>query len=364
MYKLAVFPNDPLYLYFQKGEVKDRYWNPQNLFNEVHIISLCERDIEPEKMQRVAGQAKLFIHSIGRPSIVTLPLYFNRAFRIMNEVKPDLVKAHHPWHAGSLGVYCARKLGIPSVISIHNPIDEQRIRERRLVLYLAKLLEYYCFPRVDVVVAMTEYLKRYSVRMGARRNVVIFNRVYLEQFRPKSNHRLNGVPKILSVGRLDGQKYQECLIRAVVDLNVTLTLIGQGEMKRYLKDLVKERGIKNKVTFIDSVVNKDIDRYYQNTDIFAIATHYEGFCIPILEAMASCLPIVASNIPSISEILGGTGFLVDNEAASFREKLIKLIESEDLRSELGRRARARAETIDGDKMEGLEADLYRELLAK
>jgi glycosyltransferase involved in cell wall biosynthesis len=291
-------------------------------------------------------------------------LYFNRAFCILKELKPDLVRAHHPWHAGSLGVYCARRLGIPSVISIHNPIDEQRARQKRLVLYLAKLLEYYCFPRVDIVISMTEYVSRYAVRMGAKNNVVIFNRVYLDQFTPKTDNNVNNTPRVLSVGRLENQKYQECLIRAIADLDVELTLIGQGQNKELLADLTRELHLRKRVRFIDAVAHNEISSYYREADIFALATHYEGFCIPILEAMASRLPIVASDIPAISEVLGDAGFLVDNEPASFRAKLVELIESKELRSELGRRARARAETIDGIKMEGLEADLYRELLTK
>ena len=51
MRRFIVFPGDPLYKYFEKGEIKLRYWNPQNMFSEVHIISLCSSDIEPEKVQ-------------------------------------------------------------------------------------------------------------------------------------------------------------------------------------------------------------------------------------------------------------------------------------------------------------------------
>ena len=67
--KLCVFPNDPLKAYFEKGEIKNRYYNPKNFFDEIHFISLVEKDIEVEKIQTVAGTAKIFIHSVGKINI-------------------------------------------------------------------------------------------------------------------------------------------------------------------------------------------------------------------------------------------------------------------------------------------------------
>ena len=60
--KLCVFPNDPISAYYEKGEIKDRYYNPKNLFDELHIISFAETDIDISLVQKIAGNAKLFIH--------------------------------------------------------------------------------------------------------------------------------------------------------------------------------------------------------------------------------------------------------------------------------------------------------------
>ena len=64
--RLCVFPNDPVVSYFNKGEIKERYYNPNNFFNELHIISLIEKDIEESKVQLLAGKSKLKIHSVGK----------------------------------------------------------------------------------------------------------------------------------------------------------------------------------------------------------------------------------------------------------------------------------------------------------
>ncbi len=50
--KLCVFPNDPLLSYYKKGEIKERYFNPKNISNEIHIISLFDSDINEEKVKK------------------------------------------------------------------------------------------------------------------------------------------------------------------------------------------------------------------------------------------------------------------------------------------------------------------------
>ena len=67
--KLCIFPNDPLQAYYEKGEIKDRYYNPDNFFDEVHFITLIEKDIDPTKIQAIVGSAKIIIHSVGKINI-------------------------------------------------------------------------------------------------------------------------------------------------------------------------------------------------------------------------------------------------------------------------------------------------------
>ena len=62
--KLCIFPNDPIIAYYQKGEIKERYFNPENLFDEIHIISFTDKEIDVSKVQQIAGNAKLIIHTV------------------------------------------------------------------------------------------------------------------------------------------------------------------------------------------------------------------------------------------------------------------------------------------------------------
>ena len=180
--KFAVIAADPLYKYLEKGEIKDRYWNPRDMFDEVHVISLCSKDVSPNQVKALGGGARLYIHEVGRPSMVSLPLYYNRVKRVLEGIAPDLIRAHGPWHSGSLGAYCGRKLQIPCIVSIHNEMDAMREHDHRLLLRLVKPLEYYTMRHAFLVICVSNYLHRYAKKYGARRTISVYNKVYASQF--------------------------------------------------------------------------------------------------------------------------------------------------------------------------------------
>ena len=160
MRRLVVIPGDPIFKYYEKGEIKARYWNSCGLFDEVHILSLSESDIEPEKVQALVGDAKLYIHAVGRPTALTLAFYYFKITRIIRRLNPDLIRAHGPWHSGSLGAFAGKRLGIPCIGSIHNDIDIMRRYERQILLRLVEPLVQYTFRNASVILCVSNYLHK------------------------------------------------------------------------------------------------------------------------------------------------------------------------------------------------------------
>mgnify|MGYP001184392387 CR=1 FL=1 len=362
MKRLVVLPADPLYKYYEKGEIKERYWNPCQFFDEVHIISLAPRDIEPAKVQTLSGAARLYIHPIGRPTMWTLPCFFGRVRRLVRKIGPDLIRAHGPWHTGSLAVHTGRVLNIPAVVSVHSDRDEQRRFEPSLLLHMVRPLERYSLSKASVVLCMSDYLHDYAGRHGATRTFTVYNKVYCDRFVARPGNRLDGPLRVLSVMRLDRAKYPECLIEAIAPLDVHLKLIGQGELEGSLRELVARLGLQDRCEFVRQVPNSEIAAHYLAADVFAMATHYEGFCIPVLEAMAAGLPIVASDTGPIPEVLAGTGCVVEKRPAAFTQALAALAADPKLRARMGATAKLRAEQVDGMLMEQREVRLYQALI--
>ena len=360
--RLVVIPADPLYKYYAKGEIKARYWNPCGLFDEVHIISMAPQDIAEEKVQVLVGDARLRIHAIGRPTMWTLPLYFSKVRRLIAAINPDLIRAHGPWHTGSLAVHAGRALDIPALVSVHSDRDAQRRHEPSLLLQMVRPLENYTLRKASVVICVSDYLHAYASRHGAKRTYTVYNKVYCEDFITQRGKKREGVLQVLSVMRLDRAKNPESLIDAIAPLDMHLKLIGQGELEEALRRRVRDLNLADRVEFIRQVPNVEIAEHYQKADIFAMATHYEGFCIPVLEAMAAGLPIVASATGPIPEVLGDTGLLVENNATAFSNALANLQNDVQWREVLGAAARQRAEVINGQQMEERETNLYRVLM--
>lgn len=362
--KLCVFLTDPMEVLYKKGEIKNRYYNPCNYFDEIHMISFCSKDIEEEKVRIVAGDARLKIYSVGKLSIFSLLALRHKILSLIKEINPDVIRAYDPSLRGALAVYAGRKLNLPTILSVHNHLDEQRKFDNRIILKFRILLERYSLRRATKVICVSNYVKSYADKYGARDVCVLYNRVDLEQFRHQQNKNSDSRKEkvLLNVSRLDRQKYQECLIKAIAGLDVKLILIGNGRLYKSLNNLVKNMNLKNRVVFIKSVFNNQIRDYYLSADIFVLPTKYEGFCIPIIEAMAASLPIVATDIAPISEILGDAGILVNNNPEEFKRAIKMIIENNTLRELLRAKAYERSKIFDSITLEEREKGIYQKFM--
>lgn len=361
--KLAIILTDPIAIFEAKGEFRRRYYNPANLFSEIHFLSPSPEDRVSPGLRHAVGNAAVFVHPVGPFLRPAWWLGRGRVGQLLRAIQPDVVRAYDPGIRGTVAVLWGRRLGRPVVLSVHADLDEQRVIERRGVHYLRILFERFALPRADRVICVTRHVADYAERRGARSPTVVYNRVYLDQFSRDPGAKVSALPTILSIGRFARQKYQECLIRATAGLDARLVLIGDGPLREEMQRLANEVA-PGKVEFIRAVPNEDIGDFYHAADVFAIATHYEGFCIPVLEAMASGLPVVASEVGAIEELLGDAGRIVQNDPEAFRTALQSLLSDPDKAAKLGARALQRARSLDGDEMEQREAAVYLGALGK
>ncbi len=372
MMKLCVFVNDPLQAYYKKGVIKARYYNPKNLFDEVHMISPSDSDIAEDKVQETVGNAKLKIHCIGKTTFINKDRKKDKVLRLIKEIGPDVIRSYNPLLEGWLAAYCSKKLGIPFFLSLHIQYDGLRklVKLRNYKKYLAlkysrKFIEPYVIKNADKITAVYRIIEPYVQELGRTKPEILYNRVDLSQFQEGKKISSYDKPLILSVGRLTPQKNHECLIRAVKNLDVYLLIIGDGEQKEYLIDLVKKLGMENKIMFKSSVQNKQIQDYYKTADLFALAydPEIEGVPIPVLEAMAAGLPIVISKPSSkFSDGLEGAVIFSNIDPQSFAYEIKKILADESYAQTLSDHALSKAREFDGKIMEEREASIYQELL--
>jgi glycosyltransferase involved in cell wall biosynthesis len=231
----------------------------------------------------------------------------------------------HLWAGDQWGRVAARVAGRPVVSTIHNTEGDGPLRDRiaRLTAPLATL--------VGASEAVADRLRS----DGFSRVRSIPNGIDLARFT-----RRPGVPerarRIVGVGRLTRQKGFDVLVEAVRGTELDVTLVGEGEDRSMLAGA--------------SLVGwqPDVARYLREADIVAIPSRWEGFGLQAVEAMASGVPIVASDIPPLREVLGDAAvFVPPGDPGAWRSALVELAPDRARRSLLRERGLApRARVLD------------------
>lgn len=371
--KLCVFPNDSLLSYLKKGEIKKKYFNPQNYFDEVHVISLFNEEADEDEVKQLAGQATLTIHKLGKVNLSNYKDFESKVTSLLNKIKPKIIRSYNPLVQGWLAVKAGKSLQIPVVISLHTNYDQQRSLTKESgkyfqylkLLYTSKKLESYTIKNADSVICVYKYIIPYAKKMDPKNIHLIYNRVDLKQFSPEAKKEINpDKPTILSVGRLIQQKNHRYLIEAIKDLDSNLLLIGNGPNYSSLIDLAKKLEVDDKVKIIKRVSNEKLSGYYTACDIYVQPMEkLGGIPIPVMEAMACGLPIVMSKRePSHSEIIDDAIVFVDNTSDSFKKALTKILSDSQYKNSLKRKSLQLSKEIGGDIMESRELELYKSLI--
>jgi glycosyltransferase involved in cell wall biosynthesis len=225
----------------------------------------------------------------------------------------------------------------------------------RRKLYLGKLLDYiiyHCYERIICISQGTLIsLVKWQPQI-AHKTLVIHNGIKINDYLYKNYSELeNKIPVIISVGRLVKLKNYEKALTALSKIsnqNFEYWIVGAGMLEEHLKSLVNTLNLGSKVKFLGFQSN--VPQLLHQADIFLQTSLWEGFGLAAVEAMATGLPVVVSDVPGLREVVtdsDSTGFLVDplfeDDIAS---KITKLLNDQELRISMGRNARIRATQFD------------------
>ena len=275
--KLCIFPNDPLQAYFDKGEIKDRYYNPNNFFDEIHFISLIDKDIDSSKIQKIVGNAKIVIHSVGKINIKNRKKYLKKIIELCKEINPDVIRAFNPLIEGWLAANCAMELKKPFFVSLHTQYDYNRkLAKKNLKKYLAlkyteKFIEPFVLNAADKIIVVYKIIQPYVTKHSLKNSEVLHNKVDYNRFFNAEPIKNLPQPLILSVGNLIPVKNHKILIKSMREIEGHLLIIGNGELFSELNELIIKYKIQSKVTIKKSVPNDQIQKYYKSAKIFTLA---------------------------------------------------------------------------------------------
>jgi len=372
--KLCVFPNDPIISYFQKGEIRERYFNPNNFFDEVHIISFIENDVETKKVQSIAGNANLFIHSVGHVKINERKKKLNDIIKIIEKISPDVIRAYNPRLEGWCAAKISEELDIPFLLSLHTQYEHKRelAKKSNFKKYLGlkftnKFLEPFVLKKANKIIIVFRIIEPYVKKLGGKDPELLYNGINIERF--KNGKSIDDLPKplVLSVGNLIKEKNHECLINAMKYVNANCLIIGKGEHHDNLVKLIHKLHLENKITIKEKVPNNEIQNYYKSAKVFALAydPELEGIPKSVIEALATGIPVV---IPfpkkGFSDGLEDVGMFSDRTPHSFAKNIQKLLTNEDFWEQCSRRSLKKSLEFDTRKIEKRESEIYAQLISQ
>jgi glycosyltransferase involved in cell wall biosynthesis len=257
--------------------------------------------------------------------------YKKRLREVINELKPSLIHIHGAHEL----IFIAKKTfpDIPVIFTCHGYPSTFSSLNYSLSAFFSRW--------ADKVICVSNYDKEILIRKGLSRDkiVVVHNGISESTEEKNLPVKVDGFI-IGTIARLTKTKGIEYLINAFYDIakkynHVRLVIIGDGEERKSLENLVKKLNIKDKVYFLGNIPGaRD---YIKNFQIFVLPSLFEPFGLVILEAFSAKVPVIATKVGGIPEIIrdGVDGILVPpKDINALSTAIVTLIEKEGLRYEL------------------------------
>lgn len=276
---------------------------------------------------------------LGKKSGLDFSMY-RKMWHLFKNTGADVVHTHR---------YCAQ-YAIPVAIvsgvkhrvhTVHNIAEKENGK-------LARKLNKFFFKHCHLIpVALSELIRDSIVKeygIGKDRIPVIYNGINLSKCQPKADYSVEGNFKILHIGRFSEQKNHVVLLKTFKIFHdkhpdSELWLIGDGEKKAEIENYVAQNDLTSGVKFLG--LQSNVYGYLHDADMFTLPSNYEGIPMTLIEAMGTGLPIVATAVGGVPDMLTNAvdALLVDNAPDSIADSLEQYFFAEDMRRAHGEKAR-------------------------
>jgi glycosyltransferase involved in cell wall biosynthesis len=275
--------------------------------------------------------------------------------------------------------YLARQRGLVDRVVVSYHAMGNTGGTRQVAPYLLPLLR-----RADALLAVAEIQKDYLVStegLPREKIRVIHNGVDTARFRPPSPAERGAIRSelgvtdreivIVTVASLKPLKRIDALLTSAADLAKSGTpmrvlIVGDGPLRSALEKVAADLGIGQQVSFLG--LRDDVERFLQASDVFVLASRTEAFPNVVLEAMATGIPVVTTDVGSVREMVedGRSALIVPpGDNAALTAALKKLASSVDLRTALGRRGQEIVnERFRFDQMVANRQQVFDDLIAE
>jgi glycosyltransferase involved in cell wall biosynthesis len=280
----------------------------------------------------------------------------------------DLTHSFFTVPCGIISFFLKKRFGIPYIISLRGS-DVPGYSERFTALYkvitpiIKKIWE-----EANFVYANSQGLAELALKSKPEKEIgVIPNGIDVSEFFPDYSQKNPENFTIICVSRITPRKGIRFLIQAFKNIAarydyVRMLIVGDGNEKASLEQLVRSLNLQEKITFTGPILHDKVLEYYQKADIFTLPSHNEGMSNTMLEALACGLPIITTDTGGTKELVedGKNGFIVRmKDSYDLAEKIEKFLLDKSLIEKMGQESRLRAEKLDWAFVAKEYENLYR-----
>jgi glycosyltransferase involved in cell wall biosynthesis len=271
---------------------------------------------------------------------------FLRLFLFIKRNRIQIMHSHLPL-SNIIGRSIAWLAGVPIIIST----EQSTYYEKSLPFVIADCLLARITTQITAISQAVRFFASNQAHLAPEKFLVIPNCISLHLLHISStserqeNKRELGIsknqPVIITIGRLSPEKGQSVLLdaaRIILDEkpNAVFLIVGDGPCEQSLKRQAQRNGLEGHVVFLG--FRQDIFSLLQISTVMVLPSLREGLSVALMEASACSVPIVASNVGGIPEVVenGVSGFLVPpGDDTAFANSILQLLDSPDLRDSMG-----------------------------
>lgn len=293
---------------------------------------------------------------------------------IVKKYQLDIV--HDPAQMGPF-LFSTNAMKILTIYDLF-PLTHPQTSPSKYTPVIYKYLLPHVLKRTDVIIAGSESTKKDILRYfpSLRGKIIVIYAAADKSFRQinnpdriKKKYNLN-TPFIFALGTLSPRKNLLTLIKAFSKLKIRgfkhkLVIGGQKGWKyenifKDASDLVE----KNEIIFTGFIPDNDLPYFYNLADLFVFPSLYEGFGIPILEAMACGCPMITSNISSMPEVGGDAALYINNplDTDELTDKIKKVLFEKGLKEDLIKKGLVQAAKFSWEKTARETIKVYEEVI--
>ncbi|MFQ5779385.1 MAG: glycosyltransferase [Nitrospiria bacterium] len=296
----------------------------------------------PRKWQRLAYGGGIPANLNRNPWLIAQVPFFILMFIFKSlRVTKGADVVHAQWiYTGLIALVVKMVRGIPFIVTL-NGSDVLLSRKGRFACFVSLWI----LKKAALITTVSQHLRKWVVAQGIPENRVIFLRNGVD-LRPNGRREKASSPfRLIYVGSLIPGKGVRYLIEALSHIDqkekeICLVVIGEGREKEQLQRRVDMYGLGGAVEFVGAQPPDQIPYWMSRSDCLVLPSLWEGTPNVVLEAMACGLPVVASDLPGIREVVnhGVHGLLAEpKDVAGLAQNLLKMIKNKELRLQMGRR---------------------------